>query len=296
MIGSSILVNGRLASPSEALFGLDDIDATNGYGCYETLKVRAGVLYFASFHEERLLHSAGILGIVHGVQGGELAAALELLVRDNGIGECHVKVMMIGHEHRPADWYAFLLPPVVPPERSYTEGVQALLFRGERQFPNAKSLSMLLSTVAYRLAKGLACYDALLVNGRGQITEGTRTNLFYVRSGDPSVVYTPPLADVLDGITRRTLIEALAAVGVRTIERPLRFEEALDGGYGLMVTSTSSRVIPVSGLRGPVSKSTLGNEPSVKGTALSIPAEIANIRRVYDSYLEKYAGRLGGLL
>lgn len=296
MIGTSILVNGRLAPPSEAKFGLDDIDIANGYGCYETLKVRAGVLYFAAFHAERLLHSAGILGIVNGVNAGELATALELLVRDNAVPECNVKVMMIGHEHTPADWYAFLLPPVVPSARSYTDGVQALLFRGERHFPNAKSLSMLLSTVAYRLASAMACYDALLVNGRGEITEGTRTNLFYVRSGDSTVVYSPPLADVLDGITRRTLIEALAAVGVRAVDRPLRVEEALGGEYGLMVTSTSSRVIPVSGLRGPVSVAAIVEPKSISCAALAMPPEIARIRAVYDSYLEHYAQRLGGLL
>jgi branched-subunit amino acid aminotransferase/4-amino-4-deoxychorismate lyase len=110
------------------------------------------------------------------------------------------------------------------------------------------------------------------------------------------VVYTPPLADVLDGITRRTLIEALAGVGVRTVERPLRVEEALGGGYGLMVTSTSSRVIPVSGLRGPVAAATVGDPTSVATAALGMPPEIGRVRAVYDAYLEHYAGRLGGLL
>lgn len=296
MIGTSIIMNGRLAAPTEASFSLDDLDATNGYGCYETLKVRAGVLYFAAFHEERLLNSAKILGIVNSVHPGEVEAALELLLRDNGIRECNVKVMMIGHEGRVADWYAFILPPVVPPSRSYTDGVKVLLFRGERHFPNAKSLSMLLSTVAYRLASGMGCYDALLVNGRGQVTEGTRTNLFYVRAGNSTVVYTPPLADVLDGITRRTLIEALAGVGVRTVERPLRVEEAIGGGYGLMVTSTSSRVIPVSALRGPVAAATVADPLAVSSSALAMPPEIARVRTVYDSCLEHYAERFGGLV
>jgi branched-chain amino acid aminotransferase len=296
MIGTSIIFNGRLVSPTEARFGLDEIDVTNGYGCYETLKVRAGVLYFAAFHEERFLHSAGILGIAHNIHPGEVEAALTLLVRENGVGECNVKLMMIGHEGRNADWYAFLLPPVIPAAHSYTDGVHALLFRGERQFPGAKSLSLLLSTIAYRLATGMGCYDALLVNGRGQVTEGTRTNLFYVRAGDSTIVYTPPLSDVLDGITRRTLIEALGAVGVRTIERPLAVDEALRGDFGLMVTSTSSRVIPVSLLRGPVSTAVFTGANVAAEASLAILPEAARVRSIYDSYLEHYAERLGGLL
>jgi len=296
MLGNSIIKNGNIANPEEVRFGLDDIDVSNGYGCYETLKVRKGILYFAQYHEERLLHSAEILGIAHNIRSGSIVVALELLVRDNGVPECNIKVMMIGHEGRSADWYAFLLPPVIPSARTYVDGVSALLFRGERQFPNAKSLSLLLSTIAYRRATGMGCYDALLVNGRGQLTEGTRTNLFYVRAGDSAVVYTPPLADVLDGITRRTLIEALDVAGIRTMERPLGIEEAVRGDFGLMLTSTSSRVIPVNGLRGPVVTAHVGDVAAVPSASLAMPDEIARVRIMYDSYLEHYSERLGGLL
>ncbi len=293
MIGTSILVNGQLAAPSAALFSLDDTDATYGYGCYETLKVRAGLLYFPAFHEERLLRSAAILGISHELEPGTVTVGLDLLVRDNRIDACNVKVMLIGRQGRPADWYAFLLPPLIPPASAYSEGVHCLLFRGERHFPQAKSLSMLLSTIAYRRALSLDAYDALLVNGRGMITEGTRTNLFYVRPGEADRVYTPPLADVLDGITRRTLITALAAAGVVTEERPLAVQEALGGAFSLLVTSTSSRIIPVRSLQGPVAEAapvdpgvTIAPIPVV---ALPLPAQTGRLRAIYDAYLEQYA-------
>jgi branched-subunit amino acid aminotransferase/4-amino-4-deoxychorismate lyase len=204
--------------------------------------------------------------------------------------------MLIGHDDRPADWYAFMLPPIVPPASAYVEGVRCLLFRGERHFPQAKSLSMLLSTVAYRTASARGCYDALLVNGKGGITEGTRTNLFYVRHGESGVVYTPPAAEVLEGITRRTLIEALAAVGTRTIERPLGLAEALEGACGLMVTSTSSRVIPVQAIVGaagasaaPVPLSGAGGEREDMALDLGLAPETGRIRAVYDAYLDRYA-------
>jgi branched-subunit amino acid aminotransferase/4-amino-4-deoxychorismate lyase len=284
MIGTAIIVNGRLAPPDAAVFNLDDTDAAYGYGCYETLKVRESRLYFADFHEERLLGSAEILGIAHDLQPGAVAAALDLLVRENGLPECNVKVMLIGHQGRPADWYAFLLPPVIPPAAVYRQGADCLLFAGERHFPQAKSLSMLLSTVAYRLATSLACYDALLVNRRGQLTEGTRTNLFYLRPGEGDVVFTPPAADVLEGITRRTLIAALAEAGVRTEERPLPLDEALGGAFSLMVTSTSSRVIPVRSLRGPAESAA---PASVAGPiALVLAPELERVAAVYDAYLQ----------
>lgn len=280
MIGERIMRNGRLAPPSDASFGLDDVDVTYGYGCYETLKIRDGILYFPEFHEERLLRSAGILGIAHDIKPGDVVAALRSLSEANGVPSCNIKVMLIGRDGRSADWYAFMLPAVVPPEAAYSDGVAALLFRGERHFPAAKSLSMLLSTVAYRAAVAAGCYDALLVNGRGEITEGTRTNVFYARRGESDAVYTPPAADVLEGVTRRTLIAALAESGVRAVERPLLLSDALSGEFALALTSTSTRVAAISSLV----------DESRASRAVAKAPELDRVRAVYDEYLERYAG------
>ncbi|MBN2875046.1 MAG: aminotransferase class IV [Spirochaetales bacterium] len=307
MTGNTIIVNGGLSAPEAAAFTLDNVDVTYGYGCYETLKVRAGTLYFPEFHEERFLRSAAILGIRHAINEGDVVKALRALVVANEPRDCNIKLMMIGHDDRPADWYAFELPPVLPPASAYELGVAALLFRGERHFPRAKSLSMLLSTVAYRAATAAGCYDALLVNGRGEITEGTRTNVFYARRGESGVVYTPPAADVLEGVTRRTVLAALAGEGWRTVERPLLASEALDGEFALAVTSTSSRVIPVRSLVGlPVR-----GEPVTGGgiVALGSPSDAARLtsvevglapemerlRRMYDAWLKRYADSEGDL-
>lgn len=302
-IGSLAVRNGALVPLDAIAFGLDDTDVAYGYGCYETLKVRSGRLYFPEFHEERLLSSAAILGIRHALRPGDLAGALGRLVEANGLGDCNVKLMMIGREGRDADWYAFLLPPVIPPTDAYVEGVSCLLFRGERHFPAAKSLSMLLSTVAYRAASRAGCYDALLVDGAGRITEGTRTNVFYALAGEPEAVYTPPASRVLSGITRRTVMAALAEAGLRVEERDLPVEEAIDGRASLAVTSTSSKVILVrrllgepSGIPGPEGDplprptALAGFDPASAASAPA-PAALA-LRRVaelYDDYLERYA-------
>lgn len=286
MIGSHIIKNGRIVEASAAVFPLDDTDVTYGYGCYETLKVRQGVLYFPEFHEARLLSSASILGIATDLKPGELIPALDTLIDGNRGLDCTIRVMLIGHEGRPADWYAFMLPALVAPAAAYTDGASCLLFRGERHFPQAKSLSMLLSTVAFREAARQGCWDALLVNGRGQITEGTRTNVFYARHGESSAIYTPPAGDVLEGITRKTLIIALAEAGISTVERPLELAEALSGEYGLAVTSTSSKVIPVATLTMATNMAPGLPSPPVR---LPLCAEIERMRVIFDDYLARWA-------
>jgi branched-subunit amino acid aminotransferase/4-amino-4-deoxychorismate lyase len=259
MIGTTIIRNGQLEPVSAAMIAVDDPDAFHGYGCYEALRIRNGTLFFPEFHEERLLHSAAILGIQHAIQPGELVQALHRLASANGFGECNVKVVLFGREGRNADWFAFLLPPLYPPADSSTVGVTCTLFQGERPFPAAKSLGVLVSTLAFRQAKAKDCWDALLVNRHGEITEGTRTNLFYVEaprrhetapdsgqsSPDAFTVFTPPASDALEGITRRTLLGAMSAAGIPTAERSLTVQEALSGRFCLMLTSTSTGVVPV---------------------------------------------------
>ena len=67
-----------------------------------------------------------------------------------------------------------------------------------------------LHTRAAQEARELGCFDAVLRNERGEITEGSRTNIF-IRSGN--TLYTPPLeCGVLPGILRERLVSEGQAV------------------------------------------------------------------------------------
>ena len=291
----TIIHNGALADAREAMFSLEDVDVTYGYGCYETLKVRNGLLYFPEFHAERLLSSAGILGIAHTFDLGAITEGLELLVRSHGAGDYNVKILLIGHDDRPADWFAITLAALQPPVGSGENGVPCLAFRGERHFPQAKSLSMLLSTVAYRKASSLGCYDALLVNRRNEITEGTRTNVFFAYVTDPRVILTPCSKDVLSGITRKTFMQALGEAGWACREAPLDLDAVREGRCALMVSSTSTRLVPVCSLafagerEGCASALDSGKPGAVETIRLPVLPELKEAAALYAQWLERYA-------
>lgn len=279
MIGDFVIHNGLLCPPDAARFGLDDADITYGYGCYEVLKLRDGHLFFPLFHEERLLASASILGIEHGVKTGQLVAALHQLVEANCLRDSNLKVILVGHDGRPADWYAFQVPALYPPSGAHETGVACLLFAGERSFPAAKSLNMLVSTIAYRQAVKRQCYDALLVNQRQQVTEGSRTNIFWLEEDQADCLFTPPASQVLSGITRKTVIASLQEEGMTVKERFLSVETVCRGACSLMITSTSSTILPVRTiLEGP-------GESSPR--ELSVSANIKKIQEIYKNWLAK---------
>lgn len=66
----------------------------------------------------------------------------------------------------------------------------------------------------------LAGFDeALVLNNEGHIAEGSAMNVFMVRDG---VIITPPVSEnILEGITRRSVIELAKELGIPVIERPI---------------------------------------------------------------------------
>ena len=265
MIGEWASVDGKLLPVAEATIPIDDIDFVYGYGVYETLKVRKGVLYFADRHEERLYFSASAIGMPHPWRPGQVVDAVVELVRANGVADCNIKVLLVGGR-----LYVMGLSPLFPNRKDLKSGGTAVTFEGERFYPQAKSLSMLVSTIAFRRAKEAGAYDALLVNRNGEVTEGTRTNLF---ATDGESVFTPPAYQVLAGVTKLTVSEVIRSLGIRLEERRLLLD-SLGSWRSLFLTSTSTKVMPLS---------------KVDEHGFEVAPIIERIRSAYDAFLDDYA-------
>lgn len=277
MTGEYFWLNNELRPVAEAVVPADDINFAYGFGVYETLKIRKGLLYFAELHIDRLLHSARVIGLEHPYHAADLSYALSELGRANSLQDANIKVLLIGAEHAEnASLYIMTLAPFFPPRTSYRDGIHTISFQGERPFPEAKSLSMLTSTIAFRSARRAGAYDALLVDRDGFVREGTRTNLFYCDMTSKKSIYTPPRSTVLDGVTRRTVIEALREDGIHVVERSLHSRE-LGKFCGLFLTSTSSKIIPIASV----------DSHQVPGSTVTWRA-----LKVYNDYLERYRARL----
>ena len=84
--------------------------------------------------------------------------------------------------------------------------------------------------------------EALLLNSRGKVSEASGMNLFIVRDG---VLITPGVdQDILEGITRASVLEIAQAMGIPTLERPVDKTE-LFGAEEVFLSGTAARVTPV---------------------------------------------------
>ncbi|MCM0605543.1 MAG: aminotransferase class IV [Xanthomonadaceae bacterium] len=109
--------------------------------------------------------------------------------------------------------------------------------------PAMKSGNYLNSLLAYLEAQEDGFDDALMCNHQGFLTEGTTFNLFYIKRG---IVVTSPLPlGMLDGITRRLLIQFLAEKNIPFVETPFK-KEKLYSADEVFITSSLKEVYPVT--------------------------------------------------
>ena len=132
--------------------------------------------------------------------------------------------------------------------------------RNERgALAGVKSVSYSENTVALAHARNVGAGEAIFANTRGELCEGSSTNIFLVRDG---TVHTPPLTSgCLNGVTRALVIDLCHANGILVLEAALP-ASALAGSDEVFLTSSTREVqavasvdgVPISNTVGPLTK------------------------------------------
>ncbi len=265
MLGPSFSFNSILKPISEAFISLDNLEFSYGFGVYEIIKVRNKIPYFPEKHIERLFHSAKTINLNVPLLPEAVFLALQDFTNVIPDQSYNIKILCVG-----GNLYIFATAPLFVPEKLYRTGVSVITYNGERLFPQAKTLNMLMSYQAYAQAKEQQAYDALLVDNNGFIREGTRTNFFFT---DGKTIFTPPAEHVLEGVTKLTLSEALRQQGIDIVENKIVLTD-IHNYIGFFLTSTSSKVLPIT---------------EIGGVTFAIPEIIKQAMKIYDNYLNEYA-------
>ena len=234
--------NGQLLPIEKAVIQLNNIEYAYGFGVYELLKLRNGIVYFEKQHIDRLFHSASVLNLVHIFDRKEISKFIQDLLTELKVDSANLKIILLGGKTA-EDSLIFILPlsPLYPKREYYTQGVKTITYSFQRLFPQAKTLNMLGSFLAYKKAKENGCYDALLLDSNENLTEGTRTNLFVIKD---KTLFTQPKEKILEGVTRATVLHLAKKLGYEIEEREIT-KNQLDKYHGAFLTSTSSKILPV---------------------------------------------------
>lgn len=208
---------------------------------YEVIRTRDGIPVFFDDHMNRLMNGISTRYQPTEDISEEVRKGLYALADCERHEEINVKVTVsfTGHVHRLHICY---IPSSYPSEVMVAEGVPLIFYHAERFEPGVKMLNARLRTsVNEELARRNA-YEALLVNRDGLITEGSRSNIFFITHS--GTVLTAPDSMVLSGITRHYVTGIIREEGI-----PLTYKAAGEKEAGFyrsaFITGTSPMVLAV---------------------------------------------------
>jgi branched-chain amino acid aminotransferase len=226
-----------------------------GIRCYET--ERGPAVFRHQDHLDRLAKSAELYYFDLPYSGAEIAEATRELIRRNDLRSCYIRPLAFrGYGNlglyatdAPIDlviaafpWGAYL------GEEGQKHGIRAKVSSWRRigsggLIPHAKASGQYLNSILAKTESQNAGYEeALLLDERGFVCEGSGENIFVVREGQ--IVTPPHVAAILDGINRKSVIQIARDLGYTVVERDIARSE-LYLAEEVFLTGTAAELVPV---------------------------------------------------
>jgi branched-chain amino acid aminotransferase len=208
---------------------------------YEVLRLTDGQVLFLHDHLLRLQASISGSGIAY-PGDSMIIENLALLVRENPFQNGNIRISLQGSGRKETDLHCYFVPYIYPDPQMYREGVSLHIYPHVRPNPGIKKWDdqFRKAVSAYLLTHEV--YEVVLKNPQNQITEGSRSNIFFIDTRD--YLITPPSRDVLRGITRKYVLEIASLEGLQILEKRMDLE-ALDNMDAVFISGTSPKVLPV---------------------------------------------------
>jgi branched-chain amino acid aminotransferase len=174
-----------------------------GDSLYEVLRIMKGCPLFLSDHMDRLVSSVRLQKKKIPIDISDLKRLIVELVRMERKSEINVKIVF-NYKNSTSNYLIYCIESVYPSRVQYQKGVKGILYTAERKDPESKVINHKLRSSIYNQLIMESAYEAILVNDDNLITEGSRSNIFFVRDGS---LVTAPDNLILKGITRKYIIE-----------------------------------------------------------------------------------------
>lgn len=244
-----------------------------GEGVFETFRWRLFPPVFWKRHVERLKKGADMLHIPFPGEDYLLACVKEA-VSTSGISDAYVKVCLLSCGS-PVFYDLPESGSVLVTVRRYREPCKTQVRLCIYPFYRAstspilriKSTNYLENVLARRSALSSGFDEAVFLNEKGEVTEGSASNIFWLKKG---MLFTPePSCGLLPGVTRSITMESAGKLGIRVEEG--RFDlDALLSSEGAFLTNSLVGVIPVG---------QIGN--------VSLPSDSSEFKAIRDTIMKK---------
>ncbi len=227
-----------------------------GIRCYDTNQGPA--VFRMNEHVDRLLNSAKILGFREVPwTASDIRDAIMLTISANGFRQCYIRPLIYHTTPNPNlnidvgqanlgiavwEWSDYL------GEEALESGIRMNVSSFTRHHPNVMMTKAKISgnyansVLAKTESARLGFDEAIMLDPQGYVAECTGENLFLVRGGK---LYTPYTAEILEGITRDSLITVAKDMGYEVLELPISRDQLYIADE-MFLTGTAAECIAVT--------------------------------------------------
>ena len=227
---------------------------------FEGERAYNGTIFKSKEHTERLFNSAKIIGIKLPYSQDEINKAKDELINKMNFDNCYVRPVVwrgsqqMGLSTNNADinvaiaawddWHSYFN------EEDRLKGLKLITSPWKRPAPDTAPFAAkasgpyIICTMSKQFAEEKGYNDALMLDYRGYVAEGTGANIFFIKD---KIIYTPIPDCFLNGITRQTVIELVKNKDFKLIEKHIlpneinQFDEAF-------LTGTAAEITPIKSI------------------------------------------------
>ncbi len=254
-----VFSDGQWLKASEAKGSLYSQTLHYGSGIFEGIRsydANGEVSVFkAKEHYERFLYSAEKMHIKCDYSVEELTALTYELLDKNNLKDAYVRPLLYLGENmtlHTVDTVHLLLCAWEWGKYLGDSLLNVMVSSYERPNPKAVPVEAKVtghytnSILATTEAKAKGFDEALLLDRNGSVAEGSGANFFFEKEG---ILYTPPLGNILPGITRLTAMDIAEEMGIEVREEYFP-PEAVKGADGAFFTGTAAEIAGIGFLDG----------------------------------------------
>lgn len=209
---------------------------------YEVIRLIGGQPLFFEEHYERLKHSLEILSYDYLIDKETLLSEISLLVKQQGINNENIRIEIGRNSSESFVRVLFIINSYYPDLELYREGVMTSTSKIVREAPHAKVLRQSYMEAVNQAKQEKSAYEILLLNQSGQLSEGSRSNLFFISDNQ---LISAKSESILLGVTRFKVIECAKALNIDYVEREINQEDiaSFDAAF---LSGTSINILPIA--------------------------------------------------
>jgi len=264
-----VYANGDFVPQDQAVTSIYDHGFLYGDGVFEGIRAYNGRVFRLDEHIDRLYDSAMAIMLDIPLSKDEMKQVILKTLRVNGLVDAYIRPIVsrgvgdLGLDPRKclvSNVFIISQPWGAMYGDLYDKGLSAVTVTVRRNAPeslspNIKSLNYLNNILAKIEANHKGGDEAIILDVRGNISEGSGDNIFIIKNG---TISTPQVMNNLRGITRAAAIEIVQDLGYPLLETDLGLFDLYTADE-VFVTGTAAEIAPITMVDGrPVGDGSVG--------------------------------------